>query len=274
MTVEKAKELRRKGHSYREISKIVNKSIKFVHSKVRGIKFDKEGKRRYHKEVKGITKRIKNQLSYLTLIKVRIIAHLLFDGTLYKSGYHYFIRYINASKDLIDQFASDIKETYGVLPTSLEISKNKKGFSCYKITFKSKLIFEDLQKYFTSYSTSNESIFIPKKIIKADKKIKLEFLKAFFEDEGSISFKGRIMGDLKSEKIIKQIVELLKEFGLEFRLCRYDQYTGYMYKIYLPKKQENLKKFYNLGLFEKAIVTHGHNLGRKKLDVLKEHLIK
>ena len=82
------------------------------------------------------------------------------------------------------------------------------------------------------------------------------------------------MGDLKSEKIIKQIVELLKEFDLEFRLCRYGQETGYMYKIYLHKKQENLKKFYNLGLFEKAIVTHGYNLGRKKLDVLKEHLIK
>ena len=44
------------------------------------------------------------------------------------------------------------------------------------------------------------------------------------------------MGDLKSEKILKQIIKLLKEFSLEFRLCKYNQYTGYMWKIYLPKK--------------------------------------
>ena len=274
MLIKKARKLRKKGYSYREIAVLVNKSSKFAYSKAKDIKFDKVGEKRYNKEVKGITKKIKNQISYLTSTKVRIIGHLLFDGTLFESEYHYVIRYINASKDLIDQFASDIKKIYRILPSSLEIFRNKNNFNYYKITFNSKLVFEDLKKYFVSFSTANDKIVIPKEIMNAKEEIKLEFLKSFFEDEGSISHKGRIMGDLKSEKIIKQIINLLNEFGLEFRLCKYNQYTGYMWKIYLPKNKENLEKFYKLGLFEKSIITHGYNIGKKKLDILKENIMK
>lgn len=274
MIIKKARELRKKGYSYKEIAILVNKSSKFAYSKAKDIKFDKEGEKRYNREVKGITKKIKNQLSYLTSTKVRIIGHLLFDGTLFESEYHYVIRYINASKDLIDQFALDIKKIYGILPSSLEIFRSKNNFNYYKITFNSKLVFEDLKKYFVSYSTANDKIVIPKEIMNAKEEIKLEFLKSFFEDEGSISFGGRIMGDLKSEKIIKQIVKLLKEFGLEFRLCKYNQYTGYMWKIYLPKNKQNLEQFYKLGLFEKSVIVHGYNLGKKKLNILREYLMK
>ena len=48
---------------------------------------------------------------------------------------------------------------------------------------------------------------------------------------------------------------------------------GFMYKIYLPKNEESLKIFYRLGLFEKSIVTHGKNIGRKKKEVLQDFLI-
>ena len=274
MFIKKIKRLRKKGFSYREIASLVNKSSKFVYSNAKDVKFNRMGEKRYNKEVKGITKKIKNQHHYLTSAKVRIIGHLLFDGTLYKLGYHYCFKYISSSKDLIDQFILDIRKVYGILPSSLEIYDGKKVSNCYKVGFKSKLAFQDLKKYFVSYSTANNKISIPEEIINSKKEIKLEFLKSFFEDEGSISQNGRIMGDLKSEKIIKQISEILREFGLEFRICKYKQYTGYMWKIYLPKNKKNLEQFYRLNLFEKSTITNGYNIGKKKLEILEENLMK
>jgi hypothetical protein len=43
-----------------------------------------------------------------------------------------------------------------------------------------------------------------------------------------------------------------------------------MHKIYLLKTNDNLKKFYDLDLFDKSIVTHGRNIGRLKKEVLNE----
>ncbi len=270
----KIKQLRKKGYSYSEISKITGKSKRFSWRMAKNIKFDKEGLKRYHKNVKGILKQIKFQDKTLSLPKVRIIGHLLFDGTVYEVDYHYIARYINSSKELINQFILDMKAIYGIAPTSLEVFKGKNKINYYKVTFSCKAFYEDLRSYFESYSTSNQNIKIPASIMNASNSIKLEFLRTFFEDEGSISSNYRIMGDLKSKVILQQIISMLKEFGLAFRFCRYKQYTGYMYKIYLLKTKENLIRFYNLRLFNKAITTHGRNIGKRKLDVLKEALSK
>ncbi len=268
------KQLRKKGHSYSEISKITRKSKRDVWKTAKGVKFSKEGLKRYHDNVKGILKQIKPQYKTLSLSKIRIIGHLLFDGTVYKMGYHRIIRYINSSKGLINQFISDMKKVYGIDPSALEIFKGKNNLNHYKVTFSCKALYEDLTGYFQSYSTSNQNIQIPSRIVNANKSIKLEFLRTFFEDEGSISSNYRIMGDLKSKIIIQQIISMLKEFRLTFKFCRYKQYTGYMYKIYLPKTEENLKRFYKLKLFDKAIITHGNNIGKKKANVLKEAISK
>jgi len=271
---EKVKQLRKNGHSYSEIAELVGKSRKFAWRIAKDIQFNKKGLKRYHKNVKGILKQIKPQNKTLSLSKVRIIGHLLFDGTVYKKDYHYIARYINSSKELINQFVLDMKKVYGINPTSLEVFKGKNNLNHHKVSFSCRVLYEDLMIYFESYSTSNQNIRIPNSIMNAEKNIKLEFLRTFFEDEGSISSNYRIMGDSKSEVIIRQIINMLKEFELLFRLCRYKQYTGYMYKIYLPKTKENLTKFYRLKLFDKAIITHGVNSGRKKLDVLKEFIEK
>ena len=126
--------------------------------------------------------------------------------------------------------------------------------------------------YFESYSTSNENTKIPKIIMNANKKTKIEFLKCFWEDEGSISNVGRLTGDSKSYNIIHQLKGLMEELGFDLRICKYLEYTGYMYKIYLLKSEKNLKLFFDLKLFDKAKVTHGKNKGKKKFDILKKHL--
>ena len=270
--IEKIRKLRKQGHSYSEIGGIIKKSRKFAWRVARDIKFSNEGKKRYLQEVKGIIKQIKPQKTYLTVPKVRIIGHVLFDGTAYISGYHYVIRYINTSMELINQFTEDVKKVYGISPSAFEIIKSE-NLPCYKVAFYSKLLFQDLEKYFKSYSTKNVSK-IPDEIMNTNRKIKMTFLQTFWEDEGSITSNGRLMADQKSDEIIKQIIKLHKEFGLNFQLCKYKDYTGFIYKIYLLKNKENLKKFYRLKLFDKAIVTHGKNTGRKKLGILKEFIKK
>ena len=266
--INRIRALRREGYSYSEISKKVYKSKKFVWRKSNGVQFSKKGEKRYQRLVSGIIKEIKAQELSLSVNKVRIIGHVLFDGCSYKNGYSHIIRYINSSKRLVDQFIEDIEKVYGIFPTHLEVIKNPKVV-IYKVTFSSKLLFEDLKRYFSSYSTKDVSP-IPKEIMDSSKEIKLEFLRAFWEDEGSISFNGRLMADQKNEVIIRQLIEIHKDFGLNLKLCSYKDYTGMMYKIYLSKNKDNLVRFYNLNLFDKSTVTRGKNLGKDKKEVLKK----
>jgi hypothetical protein len=269
---EEAKKLRERGYSYSEIAKLTGKSKRFAWRHSRNIPFTVDGLKRYRSEVKGILKQIKPQKLKLTSRKARVIGHVLFDGCSYKNGDGYLTKYINSSKDLIDQFTKDVKEIYGISSTHLEVI-NKHHITIYKITFSSKLIFEDLKKYFNSYSTKNVSK-IPTEIMNSSKNIKLEFLRAFWEDEGSITANGRLMADQKNKRIIHQLIKLHKKFNLNLKLCKYNDYTGTMYKIYLLKNKDNLINFYNLNLFDKSTVTRGKNIGKKKIMVLKEQLSK
>lgn len=274
MLKEEIIKLRQEGYSYSEISKKVGKSKKFVYKIAKNINFNERGSIRYHKEVKGIIKRIKPQDKNLSLRKTRILSHIMFDGTIYKSNaYHSVIRYINSSKELIEQFAKDVLEVYGLKPSAFEEIKGK-HLPIYKVGFYSKEMFNDVLKFSPSYSTSKEETEIPAEIVNGDTNLRIEFLKAFWEDEGSISSTGRIMGDLKSKKVINQLIKLHEELELKFKLTKYLDKNGFIYKIYLPKSQENLEKFHNMGLFDKSIITHGKNLGRRKVDVLKEHIEK
>lgn len=273
MNYEEIKRLRERGFSYGEISKLVKKPKKFIWEKSKNVKFTNKGKLRYHKNVKGIINRIKLQSEEISIQKVRIIGHILFDGMLTKSKeYNRIARYVNSSKNLINQFIGDVKKVYGLKPTSIETEEGI-NLPTYKVSFSSKLMYQDLLNYLPSYSTTKD-ISLPSIILYSDKESKIEFLRTFFDDEGSISAKGRIMADLKSKKIIEQITEILAELGLNFKLTNYEDYKGTTYKIYLPKSKENLHKFYSLRLFDKSIVTHGKYIGKKKLDVLREACVK
>ena len=251
------------------MSKRVGISRKHACTIAKDTKFSKKGRERYYGEVKGIPTRIKKQKEFLTEPKIRVIGHLLFDGCVFQSGFGCSIKYTNSSKQLIDQFIRDIKEVYGINKYTL-LEREGKFAIIYEVIFRSKLMYEDLIDYFPSYSTSNNTIEIPKIIMENEDNLKLEFLRAFWEDEGSISHTGRLMADLKSEKVINQLATLHKYFGLKYYLYKYKEYTGYMYKISLSRTKENTIRFYSLGLFDKAIITHGHNVRKTKKEVLKE----
>ncbi len=110
---------------------------------------------------------------------------------------------------------------YGLLPSAVEHLSGK-NIGTFKVTFSSKEMYYDLLHFSPSYSTSKETTIVPNSIVNGDVNCKVEFLKAFWEDEGSISAVGRIMGDLKSEKVIKEIVKLHNQLGLKFNLIQYN----------------------------------------------------
>ncbi|MBU0628854.1 MAG: hypothetical protein KKC75_06710 [Nanoarchaeota archaeon] len=223
----------------------------------------KQGEERYHLKVKGVIKKIKIKKG-LNEEKVRIISNLLFDGAVYVNNYHYSIMYVNSSKELINQFMVDMGKAYNVNPSSFEDCR-----TYYRVKYLSKQIYADLMKYFKSFSTSDKMCFIPS-IILNNNKFKTIILRAFWENEGSISKDGKLSADLMNLKIIKQLSRLHNELGIKHSISRYWK-NGWAYKLFLSRSKENYKRFLDYNLFLKSIATKGYFIGDKKIDVLKEY---
>jgi len=265
--------LRKNGYSYNEICKMMKKSKRDVLKICKNIKFSKEGKKRYYNHVKGVKKPIKKQPSKPTLTKIRIISHLFFDGAVFKHEYHHVIMYVNSSKELISQFIKDFQKIYGLSPSALEELQGKQT-KHYKVRFISKEAYDDLMKYTSSYYSSKLEK-IPSFIEKGSKLTKLEFLRAFWEDEGSISTKNRnkVSADLKSHTFILFLSKFLKEIGINHNLVGYFIKDIKYYKIYLRINKKNLSLFQKYKLFNFAIASKGEKAGLRKKDLL-NNLIK
>ena len=204
MINKKIVKLRKQGFSLREISKKVGTSYTTTKRRCKEVVMSKKGKERYHQKVPGIIKKVKINHE-LNKIKVRIISNLLFDGAVYKVGYHHKIMYVNASKKIIEQFKDDIEQEYGVSnPTSEEI--NGKNVKCYRVTYHLKEMYEDLLNYMKYYSTSSKRCSIPKEIMYGKGTFKIIILRAFWENEGSIAVSGKLSADLKNLRVIFHII--------------------------------------------------------------------
>ncbi|HLC54525.1 MAG TPA: hypothetical protein VJK07_02735 [Candidatus Nanoarchaeia archaeon] len=265
--------LRAGGYSFSEISKISKRSKKYVWKIANGAELTEEGLKRYRNIIRGVVSQIKPQTDIISVAKARIISHIIFDGLICKSGYNSFVRYINSSKELIEQFIRDVEEVYCLNRPNIEVCVEH-ALPYYRATFSSKPMYEDLLRYIPLDKYEKYSIPIPREILNGESSLKLAFLTSFFTDEGTISNDGRIMGDLKNELMINQIVSLLNEFGLPFKVIKYEEKNGPIHKIYISKKIQYYQIFYDLDLFKGAIITHGHNLGRRKDAILQMHLEK
>ena len=102
--------------------------------------------------------------------------------------------------------------------------------------------------------------------------MKVEFLRGFWKDEGSIDFQGRLTGDSRSAKIIEQLILLHQALGFSVGKCMYMEEGKPMYKIYVRKTPESLLRFWTFKLFKHSIVTRGYYKGFKKIDVVVKHL--
>lgn len=265
MINQKIIKLRTKGRSFREICKKLNLSYGTVYRTCAHIKMSKHGLER-HSKLNGLIRNIKFK-DKLNEAKVRVIFNLLFDGAVYlDSEYHYSIMYVNGSKELISQFVDDMKGVYSANPSTFE-----KYDRYQRVKYLSKHIYDDLKKYLKSFSTSDKNCKISSILLGSRDSYKRVILQALWENEGSVSAIGSLSVGLRSTKVITQLSKLHSEFDIKHRMKITKKDGGLYAVIYVPIIKENYEKFINLELFSKAMVLRGHNKGRKKIDVLKEH---
>ncbi|HLD73005.1 MAG TPA: LAGLIDADG family homing endonuclease [Candidatus Nanoarchaeia archaeon] len=163
--------------------------------------------------------RIKNlQIGYenLTPAKARVIAHLIGDGCVYRSSEtNYVIKLEVTDPESLDQFETDLISVYGLKPTRGTNRSGKTGKPIPFVSLLSKRAYDDLHTYCDFRSST---WFVPSQIFAANLPLKREFLRALFDDEGTVVRDGNsIKVRLYSINYngLCQIQQILSQFGLE-----------------------------------------------------------
>ncbi len=194
-------------------------------------------------------KKPKKGFDKLTEGKARLIAHSIGDGYVGISKHDYNIKYEVSDKELLDSFETDLVNTYGLKAMHGKNPSGKTGKDIPYIRLRSKLVFEDLMKYATYYSKDWR---LKPLFLNCSSEIKREFLKALFDDEGSV-IPGNKTIRLYSinERGLLQVKDMLTEFKITSRI---KSGFGYMRNVYALAIKD-------LKLFKERI---GFNLQRKQ----------
>lgn len=222
--------LRSNGKTYSEIQdflrgKNIYAGYATISKNLRKVKISEEGLCKHKKTISDsmrknpFIKDIKTQ-GRLTEEKVRLIAHCLFDGYVQGKG-DWEINYCNISKPLVDQFCNDFYAVYEIRPTVLQIRKNEPfgKFPLHRARFYSVKASEDLLKYTPAYSTESEMATIPAEILDSNAKLKKVFLRAFWDDEGSVTIDKNnvrlLQATCPNNRVRKQLIEMHREFDID-----------------------------------------------------------
>jgi intein/homing endonuclease len=159
-------------------------------------------------------KKLKPGFEGLTKEKARIIAHLIGDGALYKTNHDYVLKYEVVDKYSLDKFRDDVVSVYGLSPSFGFNVSGKTGKDIPFFRLRSKLAFEDLMRYVNYYS---KDWILKPLFLDSSKEIKVEFLRALFDDEGSVIPKGKSsLVRLYSINVegLEQVKKILLDFGI------------------------------------------------------------
>jgi intein-encoded DNA endonuclease-like protein len=127
----------------------------------------------------------------------------------------------------------------------------KQGFH-YELNLNSVKAIKFLRKYYISINQQKAMKNI-KKLLKNNRQLQIEFIKGFFDSEGSIRINGRIAIDNSKKEIITYISYLLKKLKINSKINYSEQnkkhknvkYIIKDYRLWIQKK-EDIKKFCNL----------------------------
>jgi len=185
--------------------------------------------------------------------EARIAAHICGDGWLtthleknalhivhgkryYQNRIRYEMGYCNTRKELLKEFEIDMLNKFGLLPRRVE----------FEVRFRSKQVFE---RIVSLGGGNSRSWSIGKEIFASNKKIKKEWLRAFFDDECTFDqYSKRIK--IKSINLngLKQTKRLLTHLGISSNITGPNIDKTFYFII--PRK--NVPKFYNkIGLKHK-----------------------
>ena len=271
-TVSKIVNLRRQGYSYKEISRVAGLSVGTVFNYGHMVPVSQAGLKRLQNLQRvtrgtfvdkfGQCKPIMVLHKHVTIEKARILGHCLFDGFVSR----YVVSYTSASKDLALQFTGDITKEYSMFP-SLKKCEGK-YFPYYEIYACSKIMCDDIRRFMLNADIRSRQM-LTEEIENENESIIAEIARAFWEDEGSISIKGNLIGEIKNRSLRDQLIKLHEKLGIQ--VTPYYDRTYDCYGIYVKRERTNLTRFCKKIGFRYGIVTAGKLAGCKKLDVFLNH---
>lgn len=253
--------LRKQDHSIVEIMRITGRPKTSIYTHIRNLPLSEKRLQSYRKASgqhirqfavsrKGKSKKRFTPLSEWTPETVLLVAHLIFDGSLRQR----IVAYSNRSEALISRVESLMCNVYGYLP--------KRSFDSLTGVVRTSYYNVSLALYLKSKSSELLS-----EIENHDLKLKREFLRAFFDDEGCMDLKlktnkRRIRGYQKDVELLRVVRNLLKDFGV-------DSHLELPNEVVISGK-ENLLKFQKEINFSQGVCINGN----RSNSVWKEHLEK
>ena len=195
----------------------------------------------------------------------RICGHLVGDGGITATGSDkYRTYYANKSRPLIEQFKRDLSETFNEIKFDEYFDKR---YNTIQIKIP-KIIGIILTEFFGLQS--NDFKHIPKNIKNANKELKTEFLKALFDDEGSVHIKGRkISLGMTVKNIILDVKLMLKEFNINTSIINEKCKFGNRKPFY----HITITGWWNFERFQKFAGFY-HPLKYDKLNILNSNQLK
>jgi intein/homing endonuclease len=166
----------------------------------------------------------------------RFIAHVQGDGCFSLERNE--ARYFNIEMDLINDFINSVSKTFGV-----KCYKIYEGKTCFHTGIRNK----EIAKFLNQYSFGSKTWFIPDFVLTGTDKIKIAYLQAFFDDEGSVIFGKRKWGYNRAiqmqsinKKGLLQISNILLTLGIESNF--HGPYKEKYYELKITHK-DNIKLF-------------------------------
>ncbi len=202
----------------------------------------------------------------MTIEKIRIISHMLFDGSVNdRKGNNYF-RFICSSPKVIQQFINDVKTVYGLENNGIFDENHK---NCVSINYNSILAIQDLMKYAPSYSCKSNNIQVPEVIKAGPSEFKREFLRCFWADDGGITVSKKykrfwLIGAQKNLDFLYEIGEIHNHFNINYLIN--DKYTH----LLIVRKKDKKSFLRKIGFLEGSLVTRGYYKGIEKNFLLSE----
>lgn len=215
--INKCRKLRYRGYSLGEIASITKLPKTTIYGYIKDISLTSKQKRRIEEHRKLLQRNTPNPrkgrcIPGREISKpkswsedlMHIISHFMFDGRIDKSGCMYYSK----NKHQISHMVYLTYKIFGIKPICRERNNDVYMLAYYNVELanyiknKKEIIFDYLKN-----GTSN--------------KYKKTLLQAFFDDEGSIYYRGstrRIRGHQKSFFILQKIEELLENFNIYARI--------------------------------------------------------
>lgn len=245
-TKTKVIQLRYQGYSLNEIVRITGISKSTAQGWVRNIRLsdsarnqlirkEREGKIKGNNSRRKIIPNFGNNPSKYPVQLVRFMSHAFFDGGIYKDS----VNYYSSHKVLLDTFATDGLTLFGFSANEY-VSK----YNIFRATYYSKNLVDFITKAKVSFFND---------VVQMPDLSKIAFLKAFFDDEGTITYipetnKKAVRGFQKDLRVLESVCTVLNDFGINSSI----ENIRYLPEVVI-RRQLDLEKFQRIVGFSPGV---------------------